>query len=344
MSSTPLLARLIGGAILSEADTEALFEDLLAGRLDAAQIGALLAAMQARGVHIDELVGAARVMRRHVVPVRVPADAVVIDTCGTGGAPKTFNVSTAAAIVAAAAGSRRSPRIVVAKHGNRSRTGRGSAEVLAALGVNIDAPPEVQSACIEGCGVCFCFAIHHHPAMKHAAGPRRSLGTPTIFNLLGPLINPAAARHQLLGVNASAHVDLVAGALARLGCTRAIVAHGRDGLDELTTCAATEIAVVEGSTIRRELIDPASLGLKLASHAELTATDAADSAKIIRDVLDGHHAPPRDIVVLNAAAALMVGGAAHTLSEGVRIAAEAIDSGQARRTLDRLAELSSRHG
>lgn len=344
MSSIPLLAQLMSGTILTEADAEALFEDLLSGRLDAAQIGALLGAMQARGVHIDELVGVARVMRRHVVPVPVPKDAVVIDTCGTGGAPKTFNVSTAAAIVAAAAGSKLSPRVVVAKHGNRSRTGRGSAEVLRELGVNIDAPPDLQSACLDACGVCFCFAIHHHPAMKHAAGPRRSLGTPTIFNLLGPLTNPAAARHQLLGVSASAHVDLVAAALAKLGCERAMVAHGHDGLDELTTCAATEIAVVDGSGIRRDRVEPGSLGLKLASHTELTAVDAVDSARIIREVFDGRRGPPRDIVVLNAAAALMVGGAAEVLGDGVRLAAEAIDSGGAQRTLARLAELSTNTG
>ena len=198
-------SRLVAGERLSEDEASTVFEALLSGELDEAQIGCILSLIQARGVTVDELVGAARAMRAHVTPVPfTPREGeVLIDTCGTGGAAKTFNVSTAAAIVAAASepppgsGIR---RVVVAKHGNRSRTGRGSAEVLAGLGVNIEASPEVQARCLKEIGVCFSFAMRHHPAMRHAAGPRRSLGFPTLFNLLGPLTNPARAPRQLLGV------------------------------------------------------------------------------------------------------------------------------------------------
>ena len=204
MSPQPLISDLLAGRVLSEHSTEQLFESLLSGQLDDQQIAAVLTFIQSRGVTVDELVGAARVMRRHVtrVPVNVPG-AVVIDTCGTGGAPKTFNISTAGAIVVAGASPHRTgsgPHVVVAKHGNRSRSGRGSAEVLARLGVNVDATPAVQARCLREAGVCFCFAIHHHPATKYVAAARKSLAFPTIFNLLGPLTNPAGATRQLIGI------------------------------------------------------------------------------------------------------------------------------------------------
>ncbi|HZW11092.1 MAG TPA: anthranilate phosphoribosyltransferase [Phycisphaerales bacterium] len=344
MDIHPVLGGLVRGCTLTSDEAEALFERLLGGGLDDAQIAALLSLIQARGPTVDEVVGAARAMRRHVTPVPRPAgceDAVLIDTCGTGGAPKTFNISTAAAIVAAAC--KPNPtRVLVAKHGNRSRSGRGSAELLGALGVGVDAAPEVQSRCLGGAGVCFCFAIHHHPAMKHAIGPRRSIGFPTIFNVLGPLTNPAGADRQLIGVYSEPLLPLVAEALARLGAVRAIVAHSADGLDELSTTAPTHLAHVEGGAVRRELLDARSLGLPRARIEDLQAVDVAHAAAIVRDVLGGRRGPHRDIVLLNSAAALLVAGAASDIASGLSCAAEAIDSGRAAETLGALARLSNR--
>lgn len=336
------LKALVGGGSLSAAQTEALFEALLTGRLDDAQIAGILSLLQARGATVDEVVGAARVMRRHVTPVPRPegcGDAVLIDTCGTGGAPKTFNVSTAAAIVAAA-GRADGPRVLVAKHGNRSRTGRGSAEVLQALGVAVDASPAVQSRCLGEAGVCFCFAIHHHPAMRHAIGPRRSLGFPTIFNLLGPLTNPAGADRQLIGVYDAGFLPIVAEALATLGATRAIIAHGLDGLDELSTTGPTRLAHVRGGVCAEETLELAPLGIAPAKLADLQARDVEDAAAIIRGVLAGEPGPRRDIVVLNAAAALVVAGAASEIAPALAVAAEAIDSGRAAETLETLRRVS----
>jgi anthranilate phosphoribosyltransferase len=336
------LRQLLAGESLSAEQTEALFESLLTGGLDDAQIAGILALIQARGVTVEELVGAARVMRRHVLPVPRPdgcGGAVLIDTCGTGGAPKTFNVSTAAAIVAAAARAG-GARVLVAKHGNRSRTGRGSAEVLLALGVAVDASPEVQSRCLAEAGVCFCFAVHHHPAMRHAMGARRSLGFPTIFNLLGPLTNPAGADRQLIGVYDARFLPILAGALSALGATRAIVAHGLDGLDELSTTGPTRLAHVEGGAWAERLLELAPLGIRPAGLADLHARDVEDAAAIIRGVLAGQPGPCRDIVVLNAAAALVVAGVADDIAPALAVAAEAIDSGRAATTLDTLTRVS----
>lgn len=354
MDPHAILRTLAAGRSLSAQEAEDTFEALLTGRMDEAQIGALLSLIQARGPTPDELSGAARSMRRHVTPVPTPPglaedaeeepEAVIIDTCGTGGAPKTFNVSTAAAIVAAAAGRTLAPRpgytrrVYVAKHGNRSRTGRGSAEVLQALGVNVDAPPQAQGRCLDRAGVCFCFAIHHHPAAKHAAGPRKSLGFPTIFNLLGPLTNPAGARRQLMGVYSPALGPLMARALLDLGARRAMVVHGSDGLDELTITGLTHAWTVEaGVGLSEGLIDPAALGLTLGRAEDIQAKDIAESAAMIRAIFAGERSPRRDMVVLNAAAALAVAGAARDLYSCLALAAAAIDSGEAQRTLDRLA-------
>jgi anthranilate phosphoribosyltransferase len=337
------LRHLVAGQSLSAEQAEGLFEALLTGTLDEAQIAGVLALLQSRGVTVDEIVGAARVMRRHVTPVPRPAgceDAVLIDTCGTGGAPKTFNVSTAAAIVAAASRGD-GPRVLVAKHGNRSRTGRGSAEVLGALGVAVDASVEVQSACLGEAGVCFCFAIHHHPAMKHAVGPRRSLGFPTIFNLLGPLTNPGGADRQLIGVYDARFLPLVAEALARLGATRAIIAHGVDGLDELSTTGPTLLAHVRDGQCSQETLDLASVGITPARLEDLQARDVADAAAIIRRVFAGESGPYRDIVLLNAAAALVVAGVTKEIAPALEVAAEAIDSGRADETLETLVRVSN---
>jgi len=335
------LATLLAGTSLSESQAEAVFEAMLVGAFDEAQIAGILALIQSRGVAVDELVGAARVMRRHVTPVRCnDASAVVIDTCGTGGAPKTFNISTAAALVVAAA---KTPgkRVVVAKHGNRSRSGRGSAEVLQALGVNVDAPPRVQSRCLTDAGVCFCFAIHHHPAAKHASGPRRSLGFPTIFNLLGPLTNPAGARRQLIGIYERSLVEKLARTLARLGSERAMVVHGSDGMDELTTAGPSWTAHVEAGGVRLDQFDPRSAGLAAPPPGSLQASTLEEATDRIREVLAGAPGPARDIVLLNAGAALFVAGATTDIAQGIGLAREAVDSGRARQTLDSLARLSN---
>lgn len=341
-----VLAFLVGGGRLSEDQAGQAFRLLLSGGFDEAQTAALLALIQSRGASVDELTGAARVMRAHVVATPVPAipGASVIDTCGTGGAPKTFNVSTAAAIVIAAAhlalpGSR---RVLVAKHGNRSRTGRGSAEVLTALGVNVDAGPDVQSRCLAEAGVCFCFAIHHHPAAKAAAGPRRSLGFPTIFNLLGPLANPAGADRQLMGTYRADLAEKLAHALARLGGRRALVVHSDDGLDEISVSAPTRLWHVEGGRVAESTLEPESLNVPRAALAEVQARDVEDAARMIREVLAGKPGATRDIVLLNSAAGLMVADAAPSIEAGLRLAAAAVDSGSAAATLARLAQVSTR--
>jgi anthranilate phosphoribosyltransferase len=332
------LRELLRGVPLDESSAERLFTGLLAGRLDDAQIGAALGVLASRGPTVDELVGGARAMRASVVPVPFEPwpDERLVDTCGTGGAAKTFNVSTAAALVAAGA----DERVRVAKHGNRSRTGRGSAEVLALLGVNVDASPQTQARCLREAGVCFCFAIHHHPAMRYAAGPRRSLGVPTVFNLLGPLTNPAGAARQLIGVYEPGLVDLMGRTLAALGADRGMVVHGREGLDEIGLGAATDAALIEQGAMSRAVIDPSSLGLSAVPSASLTAGDASDAARVISAVLGGELGGRREIVVLNAAAALVVCDVAGSLADGVAMAGEAIDSGRAGRTLARLIAVS----
>jgi anthranilate phosphoribosyltransferase len=335
------LATLVSGGTLDAARAEAVFESILTGEADPAQIGALLAMIQRRGAAVEEIVGAARVMRRHVerVPFETGGDQRLIDTCGTGGAPKTFNISTASAIVAAGAGFDAGVR--VAKHGNRSRTGRGSAEVLQTLGVKVDAEPVVQARCLEEAGVCFCFAIHHHPAMRHAAGPRKALAFPTIFNLLGPLTNPAGATRQLIGVYHASLVEPMAEALRILGAEHAMVVHGLDGLDEITTTDRTKRATVRAGAVEVGHIDPAALGVARASLDDLRASSLEESARLVRAALAGEAGAVTDIVALNAAAALVVAGVETDFSSALARAREAIASGAATRTLERLIEVSN---
>lgn len=339
MDVRDLLKQLLEGRTLSEQTTSELFESMFAGELDEPQIAGVLTLMQQRGVTPEELHGAAIVMRRHVTPVPIPESGtpVVIDTCGTGGAPKTFNVSTAAALVVAGAAP---GKVWVAKHGNRSRTGRGSAELLTRLGVNVDAPPETQASCLEEAGVCFCFAIHHHPAAKHAAGVRRSLAFPTIFNLLGPLTNPARASRQLIGIYDERLVKLMGETLARLGSERASVVHSFDGLDEVSLSDRTHVARVEGGSVSREVIDPKSVGIDLVALSEVQAEDLDEAVSMIEHVLEGEPGPAREMVAINAGAALEVAGAAASLAEGLAMAREAIDSGAATHALRTLANVS----
>lgn len=342
------LAQLVTGAALSEQQAEHLFNEILAGRANEVQVGAMLALVARRGPTVAELVGGARAMRRHAVAIPTEGLAsrgVVIDTCGTGGAVKTFNISTAAAFVAAGAEGR--TPVLVAKHGGRSRSGRGSAEVLEALGVNAAASPETQRRCLEEAGVCFAYAVHHHPAMKFAAGPRKSLGFPTIFNLLGPLTNPAGATRQLLGVYDERFMVLVGETLKRLGADHAWIVHGNDGLDEITTTAPTRIAALESGGVRLSTLDPEPYGVRRAALADLQqAATLEAAADLLRRVLDPRSSgderlrPARDIVTLNAAAALVVAAAARDIGEALDLARRAIDTGRAAHALQTLARVS----
>lgn len=334
------------GQSLTETQARGLFSEVLAGRASEAQIGAVLAMIAARasGPTVDELVGAGRVMREHVAGVPLPAGFAgpVLDTCGTGGTAKTFNISTAAAFVAAAAAGLLGRPMLVAKHGNRSRSGRGSSEVLAELGVKIDAAPAVQTRCLAEVGVCFCFAVHHHPAMKHAAAARLALPFPTIFNLLGPLTNPAGADRQVMGVFEDRYVEPMAHALRRLGSARAMVLHSRDGMDELSLSAPTRIAEVRGGSVRVFELDPGSLGLAPAARGALEVSTLAEAAGAVRGVLAGEKGPRRDAVLLASAAALLVTDLVPGWAEGLELAGRAVDSGSAGERLERLAALS--HG
>lgn len=340
-----LLATLLERRSLSEAEARRAFHLIFTGEANESQVGAMLALIAARGPTLDEIVGGAIEMRAHVTALPIPASSPIretlIDTCGTGGAPKTFNISTAAAIVAAAARSKSGRRAYVAKHGGRSRTGRGSAEVLALLGVNIDAPPEVQTRCLEQTGVCFSFAVNHHPAMRFAAGPRKSLGFPTIFNLLGPLCNPAGASRQLMGVYDERYVPLIADALRRLGAKRAMIVHGLDGMDEITITAPTLIAHLDGERITTERLDPLSLGIDRGTLGQLASNTLDDAADSIRRILAGEKGPRRDITLLNAAAALIVAGIAEAFEPALGLAEDAIDSGRASTTLAGLVKASN---
>ncbi|MFO0827725.1 MAG: anthranilate phosphoribosyltransferase [Phycisphaerales bacterium] len=333
---TPHLRRLLAGHTLSEAESGAAFEAIMSGSAHHAEMGALLALLATRLPTVDELVGAARVMRQHVAPVPTKLDpSTILDTAGTGGAPKTFNVSTTAAIVAAASGA------TVAKHGNRSRTGRGSAETLERLGVNVDAPPPIQARSLETAGVCFCFAIHHHPAAKHAMPVRKTLGFPTIFNLLGPLANPARARRQIMGVYDRRFVRPIADTLHRLGAVRALVMHSDDGLDEFSIGAPTHVADVTPSGVREYDVDPAALGLRCAAPTELAPASLDAAAELMATVLRGdERGPARDMTLLSAAAALVAANVASHLDEGIRVAAQSIDFGDAWATFERLREIS----
>lgn len=341
----PIYARLLGGGSLAEGEAEGVFSRLLAGGMDEAQTGALLALMAARPASVDELVGAARALRRLATPVAAPPGAAVLDTCGTGGAPKLFNVSTIGAVVTAAAGGPRGAgTLVVAKHGNRSRTGRGSAELLETLGVNILAPAGVQERCLREIGLCFSFAPAHHPAARHAASVRKSLGFPTVFNLLGPLANPAGATRQVVGTSSPSNAGLIAGALARLGAERALVVTSEDGLDELTTTAGNLTFDVRAGRVEAGRLDAASLGFGRAGRDDLCAESLDGAAAIARSVLAGEPGPCADLVLLNAGASLTVGGVAASVTGGVEMARAAIVSGAARRTLDDLAKLSRETG
>lgn len=325
------IAKLVENQPLTHEEAHATLREIMDGEATPAQIASFITALRIRGETPEVIAGSAKAMREHFTSVHAPAGAVV-DTCGTGGdGAHTFNISTAAAFVAAGAGA------LVAKHGNRSVSSKsGSADVLEALGVNIGVAPSVMERCLETVGIAFLFAPSLHPAMKHAIGPRREIGIRTIFNILGPLSNPAGARHGVLGVY---HRDLVltlARAATGLDVVHLFVVHGRDGLDEITTTTTTSVAEVRGAEVNLFEIDPRRHGIPLAEPAALAGGDPAHNAGLIRALLDGEPGPRRDIVCLNAAAALVAGGKAQDFGEGLALARHAIDSGHAKQKLDAL--------
>ncbi len=330
----PYLAKIAGGASLSEADAEAAFNVLMSGAATPAQIGAFLMALRVRGETVSEITGAAKVMRAKALKVEAPVGA--IDTCGTGGdGAGTFNISTAAALVAAACG------VVVAKHGNRAMSSKsGTADVLAELGLNLDATPEVIARALREAGIGFLFAQRHHSATRHVGPMRQELGTRTIFNLLGPLSNPAGATRQLIGVFAHRWIVPVAETLGRLSSERAWVVHGSDGLDEITTTGITYVAELKDGKVTTFEVTPEDAGLKRAKPEELIGGDVATNAAALRTLLHGRGGAYRDIVVLNAAAALMIAGKVDNLKDGAAMALDAIMSGKAKKTLEALVAIS----
>ena len=323
------IARVVEGGDLEPAAVEQAMETILRGEATPAQIAALIVALRMKGETAGELAAAARVMRRHAVPVRVTRSRIVLDTCGTGGdGSGSFNISTAAAVVVAAAGT------TVAKHGNRAATSRaGSADVLEALGVPLDLAPERVGACIDELGIGFMFARSHHPAMRHAAGVRAEIGVRTLFNLIGPLSNPAGATHQLLGVADAAKLDTMAEVLRLLGVVAAWVVHGNGGLDEVSPSGPTRVTAVRDGHLEHFAVAPVDFGVEAVPTSSLRGGDAAHNAAMMRAVFAGERGPARDAVVINAAAALCVADAANSPREGAVRAAQVIDSGAAREKL-----------
>ena len=326
------LAKVIRGDRLTEAEAGEAMGLIMDGEATPAQIGALLAALAVRGETEDEIVGFARVMRGRAVPLTAKG---AVDTCGTGGdGAGTFNISTVASLVVAACG------VPVAKHGNRSASGScGSADVLEALEVRIDAPVASVQRCLDEVGWAFLFAPGFHASTRHAVGPRKELGTRTAFNLLGPLTNPALPAAQVVGVPRPELTEFMAGCLRRLGVARAWIVHG-SGLDEVSLCGPTRVTAFENGDMRTFTITPADAGLEACEARALLGGDARENAGIARGVLDGRQGPARDVVVLNAAAALLVAGRAKDLRAGAAEAAAAIDDGRAGALLQRVVEVS----
>lgn len=330
------IKEIVAGHDLSPSDVEAAMDAILDGEASVAQIAAFVVALRMKGESAGEIAAAARALRKHCEPVRPKVDGPLLDTCGTGGdGLDTFNISTAAAIVVAACG------VAVAKHGNRAVSSKaGSADVLEALGVRIDLSPDRVLRCIEEVGIGFMFAPSHHAAMRYAAPVRRELGIRTLFNLLGPLANPASATHQLVGVYDPARVEQLAHALGELGLTGAWVVHGEGGLDEVSPSGPTTVAQLSDGQVSRFEVSPRDFGLSEVPIDELRGGDASRNAEIIRSVFSGDPGPARVAVVLNSAAALRVTGFADDPKAAAERAAEAIDSGDAKRTLERWARFT----
>lgn len=333
------IARLLENRDLTEAEAEAVMGQIMTGQATPAQIGGFLIALRLKGETVEEVTGFARAMRRNAISV-CPGHPRLVDTCGTGGdGAHTFNISTVAAFVVAGAG------LSVAKHGNRSVSSNcGSADVLEALGVRLELSPDKVADCIDEVGIGFLYAPRFHPAMKHAIGPRREMGVRTVFNILGPLTNPAGAQAQVLGVYDGALTEMMARVLGSLGSQAAFVVHGADGLDELSTTGPNQVTRLQDGQVNTFTLDPLELGLPRATLSDLKGGDAEENGAIACAVLDGEAGPRRDVVLLNASAALVAGGSADDLAEGLSLAAQSIDSGAARARLDALVAFTNNGG
>jgi anthranilate phosphoribosyltransferase len=330
-----LIAKAATGASLTREEAAQGFDRMMSGEATPSQMGALLMALRVRGETVDEITGAVTVMREKMLRVSAPPDA--IDVVGTGGdASGSFNISTCAAFIVAGAG------VPVAKHGNRALSSRsGAADVLGALGVAIELAPEAVARCIRDAGIGFMFAPAHHPAMKNVGPTRVELGTRTIFNLLGPLSNPAGVRRQMVGVFSRQWVEPLAQVLRNLGSEQAWVVHGSDGLDEITTSGPTHVAALEHGTVHTFTITPEDVGFQRVKPEALRGGDANDNARALLDVLKGQTGPYRDVAILNAAAGLIVAARAKDLKQAVALATKAVDSGEAEGRLDRLIAISN---
>ncbi len=332
------IALLVEGKSLSSDLAANVMDEIMGGEATPAQIGAFITALRIKGETEDEITGLAKTMRAKAIPVKV--DGLALDVVGTGGDNSgTFNISTASALVAAAAG------IKVAKHGNRAMSSQcGSADVLEALGVKIDLDALQVQKCIEEIGIGFMFAPVFHPAMKYAAAPRREIGIRTVFNILGPLTNPAGARSMVMGVADQTLLDKMAVVLKNLGCQHAMVVHGEDGLDEITVTEKTTVREIRDKDIESYTINPADLGLPTAKRDSLKGGTAVENADLIRKILTGNKGPQRDAVLINSSAALLVAGKAETLRSGVSLAEELLDNGHALKKLEQFIELSQKLG
>lgn len=334
MTPSEAIEQLLQGKPLTRDQARDVMDQVMAGEATTAQIAGLLIALRAKGETVEEMTGFVESMRAHATPLEVPAG--TIDTCGTGGdRAGTFNISTAAALVAAGAG------IPVAKHGNRAASSRcGSADVLEALGVDITLGAEGVRRCIDAAGIGFCFAPSFHPAMRHAGPARRELGVRTVFNVLGPLANPGRVRRQALGVGAPALAPLMIRVLQDLGHERALVFYGEDGLDELTTTGPSRVFELKAGSVTEYLLDPKDMGLGRSRPDDLRGGTPAENAALLRQVLSGEAGPRRDVVVLNAAAAILAAGTADEWPQAMAVARESLDSGRAKQALSRLVETS----
>ncbi len=335
MKTQDILHKVVDGHDLTEEEMVSIMTQVMEGKVDRSLLGAFLTALRMKGETVAEISGAAQVMRAKAEPLNIPVKGV-IDTCGTGGdGADTFNISTTAAFVVAGAG------IPVAKHGNRAVSSRsGSADVLKCLGVNIEANKTIVERCVEMAGIGFLFAPTLHKAMKHAADVRRELGFRTVFNLLGPLTNPAGVQAQVVGVFDSKWTSPLAQVLQSLGARHAFVVHGEDGLDEITLTCNTKISELNNQNIKDYYLDPTEVGFEYCSEQDLKGGSAEDNATILRELLDGKGGPKRDIVLLNASAAIVAAGRASNFKEGIEVAKKSIDSGEARQKLKDLCRLS----
>lgn len=337
MSQTQLaIKKVIKSKDLTVDEATGVFNEIMSGDATDAQIAAFIIGLRMKGETVEEITGAASVMRDKVYHIEPANREFLVDTCGTGGdGADTFNISTAAALVAAGAGAR------VAKHGNRNVSSKcGSADVFEALGISVTVEPEVMKKCLDEAGIAFLFAPALHKAMKYAIGPRREIGIRTIFNILGPLTNPALAPTQVIGVFAAHLTETMASVLKNLGSTKAYVVHGMDGLDEITLNGATKISELSDGTVKTYTIQPEDFSLQRASASDLKGDDPAENAKIITMILDGEEGPGRDIVCLNAGFALAAAGVTSTPQDGIVKAKESIDSGAAKEKLEMMVKLT----